>query len=70
MGGLIGRCNGLNCATSEGIGVASSITVEVGTWTDCGSTGVISHAGGAYNAIGGNLVLAGVGSYYMSFESF
>ena len=52
------------------IGVATSTTMEVGTWTDCGSTGVMSHAGSAYNAIDGNVVLAGDGSYYMSFGSF
>ncbi|PWW80504.1 Glycoside Hydrolase Family 43 protein [Tuber magnatum] len=52
------------------IGVATSTTMEAGTWTDCGSTGVTSSAGSAYNAIDGNVVLAGDGSYYMSFGSF
>jgi len=52
------------------IGIATSTTMEVGTWTDYGSTGVSSRAGRAYNAIDGNVVLAGDGSYYMSFGSF
>ncbi|KAG0127052.1 glycosyl hydrolase [Tuber indicum] len=52
------------------IGVATSKTMDPGTWTDYGSTGVVSHAGSAYNAIDGNVVLAGDGNYYMSFGSF
>lgn len=52
------------------IGVATSTTMDVGTWTDHGSTGIRSYTGSAYNAIDGNLVLSTAGSYYMSFGSF
>lgn len=52
------------------IGVATSTTMDVGSWTDRGSTGIRSYSGNAYNAIDGNLVLSSSGSYYMSFGSF
>lgn len=52
------------------IGVATSTTMDVGTWTDHGSAGIRSYSGSAYNAIDGNLVLTGEGNYYMSFGSF
>lgn len=55
---------------NSAIGVATSATMDVGTWTDRGSTGIRSSTGSAYNAIDGNLVLTTTGTYYMSFGSF
>lgn len=52
------------------IGYATSTTMEVGSWTDHGSTGISSSSGKAYNAIDPSLVQAADGSYYMSFGSF
>ncbi|KAH8890151.1 glycoside hydrolase, family 43 [Thozetella sp. PMI_491] len=51
------------------IGYATSSTMEAGSWTDHGSTGISSSAGKAYNAIDPNLIQAG-SSYYMTFGSF
>ncbi|KAI1097787.1 glycoside hydrolase family 43 protein [Jackrogersella minutella] len=51
------------------IGVATSTTLDVGTWTDLGATGVQSSSGSAYNAIDANLINAG-GTYYLTFGSF
>ncbi|KAF2728650.1 putative arabinan endo-1,5-alpha-L-arabinosidase A [Polyplosphaeria fusca] len=51
------------------IGVATSTSMDPGSWTDGGSTGIQSSAGKAYNAIDGNLVFDGT-RYVMSFGSF
>ncbi|KAJ5337545.1 uncharacterized protein N7506_005567 [Penicillium brevicompactum] len=51
------------------IGVASSPTMEPGSWTDHGSTGIRSSSSKSYNAIDANLFNDG-GSYYMTFGSF
>lgn len=55
---------------NSAIGVATSSTMDVGSWTDRGSTGIRSTAGSAYNAIDANLVQTTTGAYYMSFGSF
>lgn len=58
---------GVNNST---IGVATSKTLETGSWTDLGESGVSSTAGKSnYNAIDGNLVFDGA-NYYLSFGSF
>lgn len=54
---------------NSAIGVARSTTMDVGTWTDLGATGIASSAGSAYNAIDANLISTG-GSYYITFGSF
>ncbi|KAI8159091.1 putative arabinan endo-1,5-alpha-L-arabinosidase A [Colletotrichum sp. SAR 10_70] len=51
------------------IGYATSPTMEYGSWTDHGATGVASKAGSRYNAIDANLVQTG-GNYYLNFGSF
>ncbi|KAH7120015.1 endo-alpha-1,5-arabinanase precursor [Dendryphion nanum] len=51
------------------IGVATSKTLDAGSWTDRGSTGVQSSEGKNYNAIDGNLVYDG-SNYLMFFGSF
>lgn len=51
------------------IGVATSTTMEYGSWTDHGSTGIGSTTGSAYNSIDPNLILVG-SSYIMNFGSF
>ncbi|KAL8846347.1 MAG: hypothetical protein Q9221_008558 [Calogaya cf. arnoldii] len=51
------------------IGVVTSTTMDVGCWTDHGSTGVESIAGSKFNAIDGNLQSAN-GKTYMNFGSF
>jgi arabinan endo-1,5-alpha-L-arabinosidase len=43
--------------------------MDVGSWTDLGSTGVASSTGMSYNAIDGNLVNDN-GNYFMTFGSF
>jgi arabinan endo-1,5-alpha-L-arabinosidase len=43
--------------------------MDVGSWEDLGSTGIESVSGNNYNAIDGNLVLAG-DTYHMTFGSF
>jgi arabinan endo-1,5-alpha-L-arabinosidase len=53
------------------IGIARSSSMDAGTWTDLGSTGVASSEGSAYNAIDGNLVNeAGTSNYFLTFGSF
>ncbi|KAK4145076.1 glycosyl hydrolase [Dichotomopilus funicola] len=53
------------------IGVARSSSLDAGTWTDLGSTGVVSSAGAAYNAIDGNLINEpGTSNYFLTFGSF
>ncbi|KAL4784787.1 putative arabinan endo-1,5-alpha-L-arabinosidase A [Aspergillus varians] len=51
------------------IGVATSDTMDLNTWTDHGSTGVSSDSSKSYNAIDGNLLNDG-GNFYLSFGSF
>jgi arabinan endo-1,5-alpha-L-arabinosidase len=51
------------------IGVASSDTMDIGTWTDHGSTGIQSDASKSYNAIDGNL-LNDNGTLFLNFGSF
>jgi len=54
---------------NSAIGVARSTSMDVGTWTDLGSTGVTSSTGMAYNAIDGNLINDN-GNYFLTFGSF
>ena len=51
------------------IGLATSDTMEEGSWTDKGSTGISSSPSKAYNAIDANL-FNDDGTYYMNFGSF
>lgn len=51
------------------IGYATSPTMEAGSWTDHGATGVASHRGSRYNAIDANLVRSGNG-WFLNFGSF
>lgn len=51
------------------IGYATSTTMEYGSWTDHGSTGISSSSGSDYNAIDPALIDVD-GSYYMNFGSF
>lgn len=51
------------------LGLATSATMELDSWTDHGATGIASSSGKAYNAIDGNL-LNDSGTYYMTFGSF
>ena len=55
---------------SSGIGVATSTTMEAGSWTDHGSVGVTSSSGKPYNAIDPNLVTLSNGAYQLTFGSF
>jgi arabinan endo-1,5-alpha-L-arabinosidase len=52
------------------IGYATSQSMDVGTWTDHGSSGVASTKAKPYNAIDGNLVEDSGGNFYMAFGSF
>ncbi|KAF7943392.1 hypothetical protein EAE96_011318 [Botrytis aclada] len=54
---------------NSAIGVATSATMEVGSWTDHGATGIASASGKLYNAIDPNLILVG-STYYLNFGSF
>ncbi|KAI0532650.1 glycosyl hydrolase [Xylaria digitata] len=51
------------------IGVATSTTLDVGSWTDRGSTGIRSSSAKPYNAIDGNLINVD-GTYYLTWGSF
>lgn len=51
------------------IGVATSTDLDVNTWTDRGSSGVVSSPGSPYNAIDGQLLIDG-SNLYMNFGSF
>ena len=55
---------------SSGIGLATSNTMDVGSWTDHGSIGVSSDSSKPYNAIDPNLVTLSSGSYQLNFGSF
>jgi arabinan endo-1,5-alpha-L-arabinosidase len=44
--------------------------MDVGSWTDHGSTGVASSKGKPYNAIDGNLIQDDSGQFHMAFGSF
>ena len=55
---------------SSGIGVATSSTMDVGTWTDHGSVGVSSDSSKPYNAIDPSLVTLSNGGYQLNFGSF
>lgn len=54
---------------ASAIGYATSTTMEAGSWTDHGATGIASSPGKSYNAIDPALVEVD-GSYYMNFGSF
>lgn len=54
---------------NSAIGLARSSSMDIGTWTDFGASGVSSSAGKPYNAIDPNLLQVG-NKYYMSFGSF
>ncbi|PYI08344.1 arabinan endo-1,5-alpha-L-arabinosidase A [Aspergillus sclerotiicarbonarius CBS 121057] len=54
---------------SSAIGLATSTTMELDSWTDHGSVGVVSSSGRLYNAIDPNLIKAD-GTFYMNFGSF
>ncbi|RYP17637.1 hypothetical protein DL765_004419 [Monosporascus sp. GIB2] len=54
---------------NSAIGYATSPTMEAGSWTDHGATGVTSAPNKPYNAIDANLVKDG-DSYYLNFGSF
>jgi arabinan endo-1,5-alpha-L-arabinosidase len=51
------------------IGLATSATMELGSWTDLGATGVSSTSAKPYNAIDPNQILVG-STYYLNFGSF
>lgn len=51
------------------IGLATSSSMNLNTWTDHGRIGVDSYSGSAYNAIDGSLFLDS-STYYMQFGSF
>lgn len=55
---------------SSAIGYATSTTMEAGSWTDHGATGVASTSSKPYNAIDPALIQATDGSYYLNFGSF
>lgn len=52
------------------IGYATSTTLEYGSWTDHGATGVASDTSKAYNAIDPTVVQDASGNYWMTFGSF
>ncbi|KAI0380540.1 hypothetical protein F5Y04DRAFT_257604 [Hypomontagnella monticulosa] len=51
------------------IGVATSSSMDVGTWTDRGATGIRSSSGKTDNAIDPNLINVN-GAYLLNFGSF
>lgn len=55
---------------ASAIGYATSSTMDYGSWTDHGATGIASAAGKSYNAIDPALVTAADGTYYLNFGSF
>ncbi|KAI0391750.1 glycoside hydrolase family 43 protein [Xylariaceae sp. FL0594] len=54
---------------NSAIGVATSTTLDVGSWTDHGATGVKSSSDKPYNAIDANLINVN-GKYYLTWGSF
>ncbi|KAE9375912.1 glycoside hydrolase family 43 protein [Stipitochalara longipes BDJ] len=54
---------------TSAIGVATSTTMNVGTWTDHGSAGISSTSAKSYNAIDPNLIMVG-STPYLNFGSF
>jgi len=54
---------------NSAIGLAVSASLDVGTWTDLGSTGIRSSSSTPYNAIDANLICVN-GMYYVTFGSF
>jgi arabinan endo-1,5-alpha-L-arabinosidase len=54
---------------NSAIGLATSPTMEAGSWTDHGAVGIASDSTKPYNAIDPNLILSG-STYYMNFGSF
>ncbi|KAL1962282.1 hypothetical protein VTN77DRAFT_9872 [Rasamsonia byssochlamydoides] len=56
---------------NSAIGLATSPTMEAGSWTDHGSVDVASSSSKAYNSIDGNLFHdSSSGTYYLTFGSF
>lgn len=55
---------------SSAIGYATSTTMEVGSWTDHGTTGVASDSSKIYNAIDPTVFADAAGAYHMTFGSF
>ncbi|KAI9737807.1 MAG: hypothetical protein M1834_009176 [Cirrosporium novae-zelandiae] len=55
---------------TSAIGYATSSTMEYGSWTDHGSTGIASTSSKNYNAIDAALIETSDGDYYMNFGSF
>lgn len=51
---------------NSAIGVATSPTMEVGSWTDLGATGIASSTGKDYNAIDPNLIKVGNNYLFVS----
>ena len=54
---------------TSSIGLATSPSMDPGTWTDLGATGISSDGTKNYNAIDANVIKSG-SSYYMNFGSF
>ncbi|KAJ5396413.1 Glycoside hydrolase family 43 [Penicillium cosmopolitanum] len=54
---------------NSAIGLATSDTMNLNSWTDKGTTGISSSSSKAYNAIDPNLINVD-GTYYMNFGSF
>jgi arabinan endo-1,5-alpha-L-arabinosidase len=54
---------------NSAIGLATSSTMDVGSWTDHGATRIASNSSKNYNAIDPNLIAVG-SSYYLNFGSF